>query len=250
MVKKEISIDRKREVRNTVKKFLEDYPFIDKSPLNDSIELVEKLGIFILIDFAPDQISGFCKTIGEKDTFIFINNQMTLGRQIYSLWHEVYHWYTGEGNDISIQGSDQYEEVELAADYFASLILIKDELLKEKLISYGIGKSNCKYIKYDQIIDLQQYFKVSYSAMVLKLVDYFSENDIKKRLALANKERAKELKEKTINLGYDTSLLESTSDIYVSPELFDLLEKAISMQRISNDKAQKFIEFLEKGNES
>ena len=100
--------------------------------MNNSIKKIEGLGIFVLISAAPEEVSGFCMTIGE-DTFIFINKNQVLARQYFSLWHEVYHWFTESTDWVSIVNAQENNEVEYQADYFASMVLLDKNHLSEKL---------------------------------------------------------------------------------------------------------------------
>ncbi len=234
----------KLKVTATFEKFKTDYPGIVEIPQDDSITKIESLGIFILIAAAPEKISGFCMAIGE-DTFIFINKNHTLGRQNYSLWHEVYHWYTGTFGSVSIGNEFAIDEIEYSAEYFASLVLIDAEHLKGILRHNGFNSKNIIYIKNDEIIKLQHYFKVSYSAMVNKLVELFPEAHLSNRYALGSLSKREELVEKTLKLELDLSLIENTTNSYITPSLFEWLSIANDENRISKEQIERLVIFIE-----
>lgn len=225
-------------------KFKEDYPGIIQIPQDDSVTKIESLGIFILIATAPEKISGFCMAIGE-DTFIFINKKHTLGRQNYSLWHEMYHWYTKTYGNVSFEKEATIDEIEYSAEYFASLALIDTEYLKEILKKSGFNSENIMYLSNDQIIKLQHHFKVSYSAMVNKLAELFPDAPLSNRYALGTVSKRAELVDKTLKLGLDLSLINATEESYITPSLFEWLNKANEENRISKEQLENLVILIE-----
>lgn len=230
------------EVENTFKKFKEEYPGIIEVPMRDSIAKIESLGIFVLIAAAPDKVSGFCMTIGE-DTFIFVNKNHVVGRQNFSLWHEVYHWYTNSTGSVSLKGDEKNDAEEFSADYFASLVLIDKQHLHHKITQFRISEIN--YISNDQIIKLQHYFGVSYSAMVSKIIEAYPNAKLGNRYSLGLPQRRKELVGKTKKLGLDVGLISPSNNIYVSSEFFTLLQKLLNENKITIDKVNSLINILE-----
>lgn len=240
---------RKEKLRKLVRKeyetFKQKYPDVVVSPMRDSIKRIESLGIFVLISAAPDDVSGFCMTIGE-DTFIFVNKNHNLGRQNFSLWHEVYHWFTEDTGSISLLGEYKNNEIEFSADYFSSLILIDDTALDEVLSNMGYPQKNPKYISHDEVIQLQHLFGVSYSAMVTKLIERFPQANLNTRYGLGFPNREEELLAKTLALGLTTDLIKPGNKTYISSELFILLESLYKEDKISDRKLSGILEFIEK----
>ncbi|RDW20081.1 hypothetical protein CWR48_04985 [Oceanobacillus arenosus] len=241
--------ERKEELKKLVKKeyerFKKKYPSVVIAPMRDSIKRIESLGILVLISAAPDDVSGFCMTIGE-DTFIFVNKKHNLGRQSFSLWHEVYHWFTEDTGSISLLGDYKDNEVEFSADYFSSLVLIDDTVLYEELKNMGYPPKNPMYISHDKIIQLQHLFGVSYSAMVTKLIERFPQANLNSRYGLGNSNRKEELISKTLALGLSTDLINPGNKTYISSELFILLESLYKEEKISYNKLSGILEFIEK----
>src|SRR5699024_8558630 len=60
---------------------------------------------------APKNLSGFYMK-KDKYPFIFVNTNHSVGRQNFSLWHEVYHHYMNHQNGISEFGSNVLEDRE------------------------------------------------------------------------------------------------------------------------------------------
>ncbi|ARJ38028.1 hypothetical protein SporoP8_03435 [Sporosarcina ureae] len=236
----------KAATEETFLKFKESFPGIIEMPMKNSISKIESLGIFVLISAAPLEVSGFCMTIGE-DTFIFVNKNHVLGRQNFSLWHEVYHWFTESTGSVSIVNEQENSEIEYQADYFASLVLLDKNHLSEKLWEMGIRNSNnAKYISYDHIIKLQHYFQVSYSSMVRKIIEIYPNSNLSSRYALGIPARQDELIRKTLDLNLSVNLIQPSKNTYISRELFILLEKLHSENKISKSKVFSIMDFIEK----
>ncbi len=113
-------------------------------------------------------ISGVC--VKHKRSFlIMVNSGMSIGRQRFTLAHELYHYYFDENTlstvcPIQIDSGDIKER---EADNFASYLLIPQTALYELLQS---RKQNHKQkISIEDIIFLEQHFKVSRKAMLFRL---------------------------------------------------------------------------------
>ena len=244
-----LSADRKSELKSEVERtfeqFKEQYSGFIQTPMRDSVQKIESLGIFVLISAAPEEVSGFCMTIGEN-TFIFINKSQVVGRQNYSLWHEVYHWYTESTGLVSMSGEKDNNEIEFSADYFASLVLIDKDYLNRRLNSMGFNKKPIKYLSYDEIIQLQHHFKVSYSAMVRKIMELYPDSELGQRYSLGYMVNKKKFIEKTKRLGLDLDLIFPSKNTYISSELFDILKKLLSENKITQTKVESLLEIIEK----
>lgn len=236
----------KVEAEETFNKFKERYPGIIEYPMRNSVSKVESLGIFVLISAAPEEVSGFCMIIGEN-TFIFINKNQVIGRQNFSLWHEVYHWFTESAGAVSIVNDQKDNEIEYLADYFASLVLLDKDYLKKSLMNMGVhSNKSAQYLSYDKIIKLQHHFEVSYSAMLRKVLEVYPESKLEQRYSLGGVLRQEELIKKTNDLGLNINLILPSKNTYISSELFELLGKLSTENKISQQKILSIIEFIEK----
>lgn len=245
-ITKERKEELKTEAEQTFKEFKARYPGVIDTPMRDSISKIEGLGIFVLISAAPGDISGFCMTIGE-DTFIFINKKQVLARQYFSLWHEVYHWFTESTGSVSIVNAQENNEIEYRADYFASMVLLDKNHLSAKLKEIGIRNNNkAKYLSHDNIIKLQHYFQVSYSSMVRKIIEIYPDANLYSRYALGSISRQDELIQKTLDLNLAVDLIQRSENTYISSELFTLLEKLSSENKIGQNKVLTIMDFIEK----
>lgn len=112
-------------------------------------------------------ISGiFCRT--EKSNIIIINSEMSLGRQRFSMAHELYHWkYDKENKTIVCAASGGKDNLnERCADVFAANLLMP----RDGLFAYAEElKSDKESLSLADVIKLEQYFQVSHAAMLIRL---------------------------------------------------------------------------------
>lgn len=230
-----------RQVKPIVSKFIKEFNI--KQPIENSFELIEnEIGYFIVSKKINANISGFQYKIGE-DKFIFINNNDDLGRQNQSLWHEVYHLYTGEGRDISEMGSSEYDIEECKADQFASQILmdrtlVKEYIKKEEMLNKG-------YFTKKDVIQMQQYFKVSFNNMCYTLNELYGKDFNGSYFQLGGTSKREELLNLTEKYGFDTYLSKVPSNSYISPKLFEYLKRNMEDEKITPKRVSDILHFIE-----
>ncbi|UTF17727.1 ImmA/IrrE family metallo-endopeptidase [Staphylococcus epidermidis] len=231
-----------REVEPIVLDFINKYNITQ--PIEDSFKFIEdKIGYFIVSKKVDANISGFQYIIG-NDKFIFINNNDDLGRQNQSLWHEVYHLYTGEGMGISEIGSANYNIVECKADQFASQILMNRRLVKEFVKNANILDKG--FFTKKDVIQMQQYFRVSFNNMCYVLNELYGKKFLKgSYFQLGKIENRKKLLDITKRFGFDTRLSEIPKDNYISPKLFEYLSINMRDKKISAKRVNDIINFIE-----
>lgn len=116
-----------------------------------------------------ENISGMCVKGKSGECTIAVNSAMSLGRQRFSLAHELFHMNYDDnmtsicGKNIGIGG-----ETEKDADSFASYFLMPLGALEEKAEEYAERHPDKKLILAD-IIALEQYFRVSHKAVMFRL---------------------------------------------------------------------------------
>lgn len=217
-------------------------------PENQKVEntfkiLEEQLGFFVLKFPSKDSnLSGFHI---EKSGIhcIYINSSHTLGRQIFSAWHECYHAINGQSS-LSFLSKLNKDIEEYKAECFAGCILMPENLVRHYIAQKAI---NLDYISYDDIIRMQHYFGVSYKAMVTRLIQLFpqSKNTLQKRFVLGEKYKSKELEQRTLQAGFETALIKPTNDFYVSHKFIEDIQFNLKNNRISQEKAMSLIRLIE-----
>jgi Zn-dependent peptidase ImmA (M78 family) len=210
--------NRANEVRNSLG--------LGDEPISNIFRLLENRGIYLFKRPLKGNASAmFMKT---KDAhLVIINSNKTLGHQIFSSAHELSHFLY----DTHIMGGicvvDKYNqdlEIEKLADLFATnLLMPEDGILKHLFERTNNGKRN---IRYTDIIYLQQYFNVSWSAMLNRVYNLgqlskFDYEDYKQNI---------KIKKEASILGFTTELYEKDQSI-VNSQLY--IEKA--MYAYNND---------------
>lgn len=117
-----------------------------------------------------DHLSGMCIKDG-KNRVIAINSSMTLGRQRFSMAHELYHLFYDEEQLTAIcakqigAGSAKEEE----ADQFASYLLMPPDALSDLI---GQIKDNGKNrLSVKEIVRIEQHFQISRQAVLHRLIE-------------------------------------------------------------------------------
>ncbi len=138
----------------------------DNSPI-DIISLANSYPGLTLVFFPFDEeISGICV---KSANLIAINSNSTLGRQSFSIAHELYHYFFDkEKTTISYIVDKSNSKVEKDANTFASYLLMPDSTFTRFCNKLTNNRQNNIELKH--ILDLEQYFKVSRNAVLIRLI--------------------------------------------------------------------------------
>lgn len=146
-----------------------------------------------------DHLSGMCIK-NDGNPVIAVNSSMSVGRQRFSMAHELYHLYFDENKQSTVcaikigTGND----TEKAADQFASYFLMPPVALSESIKKIlGTKKEN---VGIKEIVKLEQYFGVSRQALLCRLIE-----DNKLTAQQADQFRQGVIRS-ALSLGYDDSL--------------------------------------------
>lgn len=125
------------------------------------------LGIYVFKDaFKDNRVSGVCLN-DDHFPVIIINNSMSFARQIFTLFHELYHLISDTSgaeiirDDYYVALDDQQIEVERACDSFANAFLVPMDDFKQEL--------KAKPLSEDRIEELATLYSVSKEAIMYKL---------------------------------------------------------------------------------
>lgn len=142
----------------------------ESSPIH-IFTLVQSIASLTLV-FYPlgKNISGACFRC-PSSAVIAVNSGMSIGRQRYTLAHELYHLYFDKELSSTVCSSkfDTKSETEQCANQFASYFLIPPAALFERIqrCSQKAGGG----LSMSDIIRMEQYFGVSHQAMLIRLQD-------------------------------------------------------------------------------
>lgn len=202
-------------------------------PIPDVFSLLESVGIYVFKKpFLDTNISALYRK--RKDIcLIVINSARTLGHQIFSAAHELYHYqYNPEiTSRICVVNSPGSKQEEIMADLFASHFLMPDE----GVVEIAENRKNKKgVLDVTDVLFIQQYFGVSYKAIIKKLLELGYIKDPSYYLNVPITKLAKVL-------GYNTQLYQPTNDIYCSKSYVELVMDAFKLEQISQRKAEEYL---------
>lgn len=153
----------------------------DEPILLESLLLKEN----VLTLFTPlsDNFSGMALKLGDSK-FMLINSKQTIGRQNFSIAHELYHLFVQENFIPSLSSAGalrQVDKEEQSADTFAVHLLLPDSgilsiISDEEIISKKIGIRT--------ILKISSYYQVSWDftlnrLLTLKIIDHDTYNSAK-----------------------------------------------------------------------
>lgn len=222
-----LSIDRKADYLR--EKMGEDLLSpIDVFSLAQSID-----NLTICICPMGSSISGVCFK-GEDTSVIAINSEMSLGRQRFSLAHELYHLYFDSDykSEVSLIKIGSGGANERNADKFASFFLIPQTSLVNKLDQLDNS------IELADVIRLEQFYGVSHHAMLYRLVD---DGFLSKADSLSMKEG---VIAKAKRLGYADSIylpLSDKNEIKVLGHYVNIADELYANNRISKGKYEQLL---------
>lgn len=209
----------------------------ESSPL-DIFSLAQTIENLTLL-FYPlgNNISGACFK-NKLSALIVINSDMSIGRQRFSLAHELYHYYFDKEMTSIICSSaiGTGNENETKADQFASYFLMPPAALYAALEKYKSHSSS--KLSLDTIIRIEQYFGISHKAMLFRLkCDKQIKSDDFDAMQTGVIHRA-------ALLGFDTSLYSPSADnkkIQVLGYYLHKAKKLLDEEIISQGKYEEFL---------
>lgn len=140
----------------------------NRLPVDMESLLVEQ-GIITVFMPMDDNFSGMCLRYDDCTNFMLINSKMVLGRQNFTIAHELYHLFVQDKNDFEVHSCDinnPKSPVERHANSFASYFLLPETGVKEMMVKINCTRNN---INPAHIITLCGCFGVSYQAMLIRL---------------------------------------------------------------------------------
>ena len=253
---KKLSNDEKviydKIARERADEFRSKYMFKD-------INSLEILKEFYILKFPNDLgISGsYIRKKGRDKDYncIYINTNEPIGRQNFSLMHELYHAFYEKSNEIvSLYKMVAYDSIEFTAERFASYVLIPREILKFELTK--IKGSNCIFnICIEQLFDLQEKFKCSFISLVYAISELKNErNDLVPRninqfWKYKNQNKWDELKRLTDHYirirNYKVNYNEADESQFWPNNFKENIENNIDKGLISKEEVEELNEFFE-----
>lgn len=205
-------------------------------PLTDLTTLLSAQGYYILKATAPHNLSGFyMKKAGYP--FIFINSSHTLGRQNFSLLHEVYHHIMNHQNGISDFNSNSLEERE--AEIFAGLVLLPDKEI-EKWSDQELASPST-------IAEISSYYQMSFSGTLVRLMQtgHVNYEQFKTLQQLSRQDRFEDLKNIYEDKELETNILYPSNRTQISENMMHILEQNYESGLTTADTINEIIRMIE-----
>ena len=149
-----------------------------------------------------EHLSGMCIKNNETNV-IAINSSMTLGRQRFSMAHELYHLFFDEQlTAICAKRIGAGSDREIKADQFASYLLMPPDALSDMIKQ--IKKTSSARLSVRDVVRIEQHFQISRQAVLYRLI-----GDDELTLQEAEPMR-KNVILSAVNLGYNDALYNPT----------------------------------------
>jgi Zn-dependent peptidase ImmA (M78 family) len=174
------------------------------TPIN-TYNLIKDLGIITVFRKMSPEFSGMAvKNNGKK--FILVNSEHSIGRQNFTIMHEVYHLEVQEDFHFMVCSAGQFDKQrkeEYEADIFAAYVLMPEDGILAKIPQNELGKNK---ISIKTIIDIEQHFQCSHRSFLRRLQE----------LTLIDEKRCEELspeiQKNAAAYGYSIDLYKSGKD--------------------------------------
>ncbi|MFZ6014080.1 MAG: ImmA/IrrE family metallo-endopeptidase [Bacteroidota bacterium] len=153
------------EIENKAADFRRKNGFSNTEPIRLK-SLLLKLEVLTLFKPLSDSFSGMALKVDEN-RFMMVNSQHALGKQHFTIGHELYHLYIQENfrsKTCKTGLFDVKDPEEYRADLFSASLLLPQEGIRE-----FISQSEANSITLQTILKIENYFSVSRRALLYRL---------------------------------------------------------------------------------
>ena len=215
--------------------------------LSDTFDILSDIAFLIRKPLDTVELSGF-STYFEEHFIVFLNSNFTLGHERYTGAHELYHIiYNAEilKKEKILLDDEQHKKEDEKADVFASEFLMPESFVKK--VFYKIVNVDKDSVLPRHIVRMHNYFKVSYKAMLKRLIQLglCSAGKYDELADICSLEKAETLKALTIREGYSTDLITPSKTIYVPTEYIEFIKTNYERGNISYKNMKNCFEFIE-----
>ena len=213
----------------TIERYTKDFRvnYIDTdldSPINIKTVLT-KLGVLALFRPLSEGLCGLSIRSTTDDRFMLINSNNNIGRQHFTVAHELYHLYYGTNTVPHICRLGGKEPEEVNADFFASALLMPEKGLIQQLPGeeYRSGK-----ISMATLLRTERVFGVSHDALLIRLLKLHIISD-----ATYQQFKSVTITSEAARYGYDTALYRPGNNGLYIGTLGEMAKKEFDRGKIS-----------------
>ena len=199
-------------------------------------ESLEQLGILTIFRPLSDSSFGMSIKTAEGLRFMLVSSNSTVGRQHFTIGHELYHLYFDENPQPHMCGTGGKAPAEQSADMFASnLLLPRVGLLAMLPEEYPSSKK----LDLATVVKMEQRFQVSRQALLfrLKRLGIIDESQLQTLLLAPTRDAAQ-------RRGYDVALYENGNEGLVIGDYSSLATDLFEKGRISEGHYNELINVL------
>ncbi|NLM59891.1 MAG: ImmA/IrrE family metallo-endopeptidase [Clostridium sp.] len=214
--------------------------------LSDIFDILSEAAFLIRKPLDTDELSGF-STYFEEQFIVYLNSNFTLGHECYTGAHELYHLiYNADilKKEKILLDDERYKVEDAKANVFASEFLMPEDYVKE--VFYKIVNVDKDSVLPRHIIRMHNYFKVSYKAMLKRLIqlDLCTRDKYKKLVDICSLENMQQLQSLTIREGYSIDLITPSGETYVPKEYIEFIKTNYERGNISYKNMKNSLKFI------
>lgn len=218
-----------------------------KKGISDIFDILSDIAFLIRKPLDIEGLSGFI-TYFENRFIVYLNSSFTLGHERYTAAHELYHIMYNEDilkKEKVFLDKEKHKEEDMRADVFAAEFLMPEDHVKEvfyKTINLDKGSLQPKHV-----VQLHNYFKVSYKAMLKRLVqlDLCSSKRYIGLVEISSLENKNKLQSITREEGFNIDLIIPSKTNYVPREYIVYIKANYENGKISYEDMKKTLKFIE-----
>ncbi|AST58066.1 Zn peptidase [Thermoanaerobacterium thermosaccharolyticum] len=233
--------------RLQIKDFAEDVRMkFARKGLSDIFDILSEAAFLIRKPLDTDELSGF-STYFEEQFIVYLNSNFTLGHERYTGAHELYHLiYNADilKKEKILLDDEKHKEEDTKADVFASEFLMPEDYVKE--VFYKIVNVDKSNVLPRHIIRMHNYFKVSYKAMLKRLIqlNLCSIDKYEELIDICSLEKTEMLQSLTRREGYSIDLITPSKETYVPKEYIEFVKTNYERGNISYKNMKTSLEFI------
>jgi len=214
--------------------------------LSDIFDILSEAAFLIRKPLDTDELSGF-STYFEEQFIVYLNSNFTLGHERYTGAHELYHLiYNADilKKEKILLDDQKHKEEDAKADVFASEFLMPEDYVKE--VFYKIVNVDKDSVLPRHIIRMHNYFKVSYKAMLKRLIqlNLCSIDKYEELVDICSLENTEQLQSLTRREGYSIDLITPSKETYVPKEYIEFIKTNYERGNISYKNMKNSLEFI------
>ena len=218
----------KNEIANSALKFRTENGYGPTDPIRLT-SLLLKRNVITLFRPLSVGLGGMAIKAPGDLRFMLINQKHIVGRQHFSIGHELYHLFIQKDfaaqKCITALFEKQTDSEEKNADMFAAFLLLPEQGIVELIPSEERQQKN--RIKEETLFKIQQYYSLSINAVIYKLIELgYIDKSYYDKFAFEKKSIARKL-------GYDTALYEPGNENKVIGDYGLIVNKLYVEKKIS-----------------